>query len=1195
MGSYDGPDGRPPMPEWAVAASLMLVGFGIYANTLHAGFTFDDNFAVVQNKDVTDLSTPLEEILQHDFWGQGIRGDQSHKSYRPLTILSFRAIRSLSLSSLAQGDEIIGTTTPVGAPPVPSAGDGRPGRAGAPDPFFFHFANAMLHAVVCYLVYWLSYELAVVRVGLKMHSSGQMLEMLISNQVARSAQLLQAREAAAVGGKATAKKGTAQAGTMSPAAAQAQAGLARKGSAGKRTSPEEMQMGMALDLENTLGAMWLVQCGRLSARCQREAVLAAVLFALHPVHCEAVAGIVGHAELLSAAFALLGLISYIVAIKSRERFVLPSCQRPGGSGNSTNATGSANGSRGAHSTPAKGVQSPETMSEPHPDQLGCFSHWVLIIFSLACCWAAALAKEIGITIAGAMLAFDILLAPIEPLPPPGVSGDSDRKRVATFRAKQWRRKMARYAILCLSTLAYIKMRNWVAGDHLVRIYRKVENPIPFAEAWETRLMTTGFLHAKYASLLVLPLYLSADWSFACISYVESATDPRNLMTAALYGLLLWVLLSAAPWEILIEFLGGSRRQDSSGHPPGMFSLKQGDKDSGAQTLRWYGVVLPRLHVARWRLFVATGLVVAPYVPASNVLFYVGTFIGERLLYFPSVGYCLLLAYLLDSLGTSMSPTTSSQFPPCEVSLTQKMSTASPSGKAMPVTMVDVQPRGTPLPASNGDTAAANAASEESAGDGSRPASRPHVTRIGSGNGHRENPDSLTSMVKSIACITLVSAILLAYGVRCSLRNRDWESDESLFLSAGAVCSRSAKVQVNLGILNRRKFNWVGALEHFRAARALEPTYCEPTYWHGLTLINQGQAMEAGVRELEVAIGCKYIATDAVQALNTIYKVMHESNPMDGRHLVSWANILMRPEVGRPFDACHILEQAAVLAVSGHMQNITRAKAAASTCTKATLPPVDSGLVLPALWQGEDAEEMYAKVAASFTRLKECVKARMKVMKVIHTSGNDMKAKSVKAAAYAYLVNHGDKCRAPIGPMPQPGSVGGGPSKGDPNLHMQLIHRLQSTHAEDAWLQREWGEILLQDSRPREAATHFEVAAMLLVSQLKQHVSGLPIALLALNGTGVVQPLVAARAALECFDRAHKLGPNDLCRLQYHACETHLLLVQLLAQGGEEVTAERKAAKDRIRALYLLPACRQYSRLLSHAFADTSAPKAARGT
>ena len=38
---------------------------------------------------------------------------------------------------------------------------------------------------------------------------------------------------------------------------------------------------------------------------------------------------------------------------------------------------------------------------------------------------------------------------------------------------------------------------------------------------------------------------------------------------------------------------------------------------------------------RWRLAVAAGLLVGPFFPASNVLFYVGTFIGERLLYFPS--------------------------------------------------------------------------------------------------------------------------------------------------------------------------------------------------------------------------------------------------------------------------------------------------------------------------------------------------------------------------------------------------------------------------------------------------------------------------------------------------------------------------------------------------------------------------------
>ena len=56
--------------------------------------------------------------------------------------------------------------------------------------------------------------------------------------------------------------------------------------------------------------------------------------------------------------------------------------------------------------------------------------------------------------------------------------------------------------------------------------------------------------------------------------------------------------------------------------------------------------------ARWRLVVAAGLVVAPFFPAANVLFPVGTFIGERLLYAPSVGFCLLAA---DALARAAGP------------------------------------------------------------------------------------------------------------------------------------------------------------------------------------------------------------------------------------------------------------------------------------------------------------------------------------------------------------------------------------------------------------------------------------------------------------------------------------------------------------------------------------------------------------
>ena len=44
--------------------------------------------------------------------------------------------------------------------------------------------------------------------------------------------------------------------------------------------------------------------------------------------------------------------------------------------------------------------------------------------------------------------------------------------------------------------------------------------------------------------------------------------------------------------------------------------------------------------------------VAPFFPASNVMFYVGTFIGERLLYCPSIGFCLLAAEGTAQTGCS---------------------------------------------------------------------------------------------------------------------------------------------------------------------------------------------------------------------------------------------------------------------------------------------------------------------------------------------------------------------------------------------------------------------------------------------------------------------------------------------------------------------------------------------------------------
>ena len=48
-----------------------------------------------------------------------------------------------------------------------------------------------------------------------------------------------------------------------------------------------------------------------------EALLAGLLFALHPIHTEAVAGIVGQAELLCAALSILALLAYMAAADGR--------------------------------------------------------------------------------------------------------------------------------------------------------------------------------------------------------------------------------------------------------------------------------------------------------------------------------------------------------------------------------------------------------------------------------------------------------------------------------------------------------------------------------------------------------------------------------------------------------------------------------------------------------------------------------------------------------------------------------------------------------------------------------------------------------------------------------------------------------------------------------------------------------------
>ncbi|GBP70758.1 Transmembrane and TPR repeat-containing protein 3 [Eumeta japonica] len=75
--------------DWLVYALVAGVGALCYANSLDGDFVHDDIPAVVANKDVTGES-PLYQVFLNDFWGTPMADPASHKSYRPLTTLSFR-------------------------------------------------------------------------------------------------------------------------------------------------------------------------------------------------------------------------------------------------------------------------------------------------------------------------------------------------------------------------------------------------------------------------------------------------------------------------------------------------------------------------------------------------------------------------------------------------------------------------------------------------------------------------------------------------------------------------------------------------------------------------------------------------------------------------------------------------------------------------------------------------------------------------------------------------------------------------------------------------------------------------------------------------------------------------------------------------------------------------------------------------
>uniref|UniRef100_A0A8C6CA91 dolichyl-phosphate-mannose--protein mannosyltransferase n=1 Tax=Monodon monoceros TaxID=40151 RepID=A0A8C6CA91_MONMO len=470
----------------APGAAALLVGASClcYGRSLQGEFVHDDVWAIVNNPDVRPGAPLRWGIFSNDFWGKGMAENTSHKSYRPLCVLTFKL--NIFLTGM--------------------------------NPFYFHAVNVILHCLV------------------------------------------------------------------------------------------------------TLVLMYT--CDKTVFKNRGLAFVTALLFAVHPVHTEAVAGIVGRADVLACLLFLLAFLSY-------SRSVDQCC-----------------------------------VGECFPPTASPF--FLLLSLFLGTC--AMLVKETGITVFGVCLVYDLFslshnhdkssngvvhqrspqrpgsslptAPPAHPLrengkqqrfphkgawggchtplpPEPKSSGFPVSPRavwslmryLTASRNRNFlltMRPFLKRAILVISyVIVVLYFRLWIMGGSMP-LFSEQDNPASFSPYILTRLLTYSYLLAFNVWLLLAPVTLCYDWQVGSIPLVETIWDTRNLAT---------ILLAVVMALLSLHCLAAVKRLEHREVLVGLLFL------------------------------------VFPFIPASNLFFRVGFVVAERVLYMPSMGYCILFVHGMSKLCT----------------------------------------------------------------------------------------------------------------------------------------------------------------------------------------------------------------------------------------------------------------------------------------------------------------------------------------------------------------------------------------------------------------------------------------------------------------------------------------------------------------------------------------------------------------
>ncbi|RXM29909.1 Transmembrane and TPR repeat-containing protein 3 [Acipenser ruthenus] len=214
---------------------------------------------------------------------------------------------------------------------------------------------------------------------------------------------------------------------------------------------------------------------------QKSSLVAALLFAVHPIHTEAVTGVVGRAELLSSIFLLAAFLSYTKS-KSPDNSIV----------------------------------------------------WTPIALTVILVAVATLCKEQGITVIGICCVYEVFVAQGFTLPHlwDTVLRILRGKDGLPYSLLQ---TLLKLIVLMFSTLLLVIVRVQVIQSQLP-VFTRFDNPAAVSQT-PARQLTFNYLLPVNAWLLLNPSELCCDWTMGTIPLVESLLDMRNLVTIAFYSVL----------------------------------------------------------------------------------------------------------------------------------------------------------------------------------------------------------------------------------------------------------------------------------------------------------------------------------------------------------------------------------------------------------------------------------------------------------------------------------------------------------------------------------------------------------------------------------------------------------------------------------------------------------------------------------